>query len=285
MYAGSTWYEGADFVLVGPSVRSGRAVVRLKVGYSGCPSQRHDTMTYTASTYGDEIADVYDGLHGQHDPAAIVTLAELAHQGPALELGIGTGRLALPLAQRGVSVRGIDASPAMVERLQAKPGGAGIPVALGDFSSVTLEETFELIYVAFNTFFVLLTPEDQLRCFRNVASMLRPTGSFLIEAFVPDLGRFDRGQRLAVSRIEPRAVWLEAACHDAPNQIVDAQLVRLSAEGVRLFPIRIRYVWPSELDLMARAAGLRLRHRWAGWSKQPFSAASGAHVSVYERVP
>ena len=172
----------------------------------------------------------------------------------------------------------------MVKKLQAKPGGADIAIAMGDFSRVTLEETFELIFVAFNTFFALQTAEDQVRCFCNIASMLRPKGSFLVEAFVPDLGRFDRGQRLAVSRIEPRAVWLEAASHDASAQVVDSHLVRLSAEGVRLFPIRIRYAWPAELDLMARVAGLRLRDRWAGWDKQPFSSASGAHVSVYERM-
>lgn len=242
-------------------------------------------MAYSASTYGDEIVDVYDALHGEHNPDAVATLAELAGTGPTLELGIGTGRLALPLSERGVNIRGIDASRSMVERLRSKPCGADIPVTIGDFSSVIFDDRFELVFVAFNTFFGLLTPEDQIRCFRNVAAMLRPTGAFCLEAFVPDLGRFDRGQRLAVSRVEPAAVWLEASVHDAPNQIVDSQLVRLSAEGIRLFPIRIRYAWPSELDLMAQAAGLRLRERWAGWNKLPFSAASGAHVSVYERTP
>jgi SAM-dependent methyltransferase len=241
-------------------------------------------MTWAPSTYGNEVADVYDALHGDSDPQAVATLAELAGQGPALELGIGTGRLALPLVQRGVSVSGIDASPAMVEKLRAKPGGATIPVTVGDFGSVRLDEQFTLIFVAFNTFFVLLTAEDQVQCFRNVGTMLRPGGVFLIEAFVPDLGRFDRGQRLAVSRIEPDAVWLEAARHDAASQVVDSHWVRLSNSGVRLFPIRIRYAWPSELDLMAEMAGLRLRDRWSGWGRQPFSSGSGAHISVYERV-
>jgi len=241
-------------------------------------------MTYSPSTYGDEIADVYDTLYADHHPTAIATLAELAGHGPALELAIGTGRLALPLMRRGVSVHGIDASPAMVERLRTKPGGADIDVAIGDFASTKLENTFELVFVAFNTFFNLPSAEDQVQCFRNVATMLRPRGSFLIEAFVPDLGRFDRGQRLSVSRIEPHAVWLEAATHDGSNQVVDSPLVRLSCEGIRLFPIRVRYAWPSELDLMAHVAGLRLRERWAGWNKQPFSGASGAHVSVYERA-
>jgi SAM-dependent methyltransferase len=240
-------------------------------------------MTYAASTYGDEIADVYDALHGELDPAAIATLAALAGRGPVLELGIGTGRLALPLQERGLIVHGIDASAAMVGKLRAKSGGGDIPVTMGDFSLVTLDQSFELIFVAFNTFFGLSTADDQVRCFRNVASMLRPGGVFVIEAFVPDLGRFDRGQRLAVTQIEPRAVWLEASRHDAASQIVDCQLVRLSGAGVQLFPLRIRYAWPVELDLMAKLAGLRPRDRWSGWDRQPFLPASAAHVSVYER--
>jgi SAM-dependent methyltransferase len=241
-------------------------------------------MSYSAATYGDEIADVYDTVHGEHDPTAIATLPALTGQGPALELGIGTGRLALPLAQRGITVHGIDASSAMIAKLRSKVGGADIAVTIGDFSRVIIDERFELVFVAFNTFFSLVTADDQVRCFYNVVSMLTPTGAFVIEAFVPDLGRFDRGQRLSVFRIEPRAVWIEASKHDAATQVVDSQLVRLSAEGVRLFPIRIRYAWPSELDAMARVAGLRLRDRWTGWNKQPFSSASMAHVSVYQRV-
>lgn len=241
-------------------------------------------MAYSASTYGDEIAEFYDALHGDSDPQAIATLAELAGQGPALELGIGTGRLALPLVQLGVRVHGIDASPAMVERLRRKPNGPAVGVTVGDFGTVQLDERFALIFVAFNTFFGLATPEEQTRCFRNAASMLQPQGAFLIEAFVPDLGRFDRGQRLAVSRIDPDAVWVEAARCDATRQVVDSHLVRLSNAGVRLFPIRIRYAWPSELDLMAAMAGLRLRERWSGWNKQPFSSSSPAHISIYERA-
>lgn len=239
---------------------------------------------YGPSTYGDGIADVYDTLFEGYDPAAVTTLVDLAGGGPALELGIGTGRLAVPLSGHGVSVHGIDASSAMVEKLRARPGGAAIPVTIGDFSTVTLERRFQLVFVAFNTFFALPTQDDQVRCFRNVASMLREGGSFLIEAFVPDLGRFDRGQRLSVSRIEPDAVWLEASNHHPHTQVVESHLVRVCNTGIRLFPIRIRYAWPSELDLMALAAGLRLRDRWSGWSREPFSVESRAHVSVYERA-
>jgi SAM-dependent methyltransferase len=140
---------------------------------------------YSASTYGDQIVDVYDALFGDYDSSAITLLADLAGDGPALELGIGTGRLALPLAERGVAVQGIDASAAMIEKLRTKLGGASIRVAVGDFSNVALEERFSLIFVAFNTFFALQTQEDQVRCFRSVASHLREGGTFLIEAFVP----------------------------------------------------------------------------------------------------
>lgn len=241
-------------------------------------------MPYDPSTYGDEIADRYDDLFGAFNPSATDTLTELAKGGSALELGIGTGRLALPLAARGVRVTGIDASPKMVEKLRAKAGGSEIPVTIGDFSKVKLEEKFNLIFIAFNTLFNLPTAEDQVRCFRSVASMLRDDGAFLIEAFVPDLARFDRGQRVGVARIEADEVWLEASIHNAARQTVDSRHVCLSNGGVRLIPIQIRYAWPSELDLMAQLAGMQLRHRWGGWTGQEYGSNSGMHVSVYERV-
>ncbi len=240
---------------------------------------------YDASTYGQRIADVYDDVHPDHDDAMIATLAELAGGGRALELGIGTGRIALPLAARGLAVQGIDASPAMVDRLRAKPGGAAIAVTIGDFAEVSAEGPFSLVYVVFNTFFGLLSQEDQVRCFGNVARRLTEAGVFVIEAFVPDLTRFVRGQVVNASRVENDAVLLDVSRHDPVAQRVVSQQVVLTEGGVRLFPVQIRYAWPAELDLMARLAGLRLRHRWAGWRREPFTAASGMHVSVYERAP
>jgi len=237
---------------------------------------------YGPSTYGDEIADVYDVLFGAPDPSIIDALVELAGDGPVLELGIGTGRLALPLLERGVAVHGIDASPAMATRLKEKPRGGEIPVTIGDFSQTGLDQKFALIYVAFNTFFALQSQDEQVRCFLQCASMLRSDGAFLMEVFVPDLGRFDRGQRLGVTRLDADHVWFEAARHHPDTQVVDTKLVRMSESGVRFFPIRIRYAWPSELDLMARLAGLRLRNRWSGWHKEPFSETSSAHISLYE---
>lgn len=234
-------------------------------------------------TYGDKIAPRYDDLYAELDPsAAVACLAELAGGGRALELAIGTGRIALPLRERGVDVHGIDASAEMVARLRQKPGGDDIPVTLGDFADVSVDGEFSLVFIAFNTLFALLTQEDQLRCFRNVSAHLAPGGVFVIEAFVPDLSRFDRGQRVSTTRLELGEVTIEASVHDVASQRVDTAHIFLSDEGVELCPLKIRYAWPSELDLMAMLAGLRLRERWGGWEKEPFSSESGSHVSVYE---
>jgi SAM-dependent methyltransferase len=236
-------------------------------------------------TYGDTIAPRYDDLYAGLDPtSAVDRLAELAGGGRALELAIGTGRIALPLRERGVDVHGIDASAEMIALLRQKPGGDEIPVTMGDFADVSVDGTFSLIFVAFNTFFALLTQEDQLRCFRNAAARLTPDGVFVIEAFVPDLCRFDRGQRVAASRVEVGRVTIEASVHDPANQRVDTTHMFVSNQGVELCPLKIRYAWPSELDLMAMLSGLRLRERWAGWGKEPFSSESGFHVSVYAAI-
>ncbi|HEY3259551.1 MAG TPA: class I SAM-dependent methyltransferase [Pseudonocardiaceae bacterium] len=239
---------------------------------------------YDASTYGDRIADKYDTWHAHMDettPATAALLAELAGDGPALELAIGTGRVALPLAERGVEVHGLDASEAMIARLRAKPGGQRIPVTVGDFADVAVDGRFRLVYIVFNSLFALLTQAEQVRCFRNVAAHLTGDGVFVVEAFVPDLGRFDRGQRTGVTRIGLDEIILDVSRHEPVTQTVDSQHVVVRADGVRLQPVRIRYAWPAELDLMAMLAGLRLRDRWGGWHSEPFTAASAGHVSVY----
>lgn len=244
------------------------------------------SIDYEPSTYGDEIADVYDDWYAELDPAAAVeALAELAGEGPALELAIGSGRIALPLQERGIVVHGIDASARMLDRLRAKPGGDRVPTSLGDFADVEADGAFTLIYVVFNTFFALVSQADQVRCFENVAARLRPGGRFVLEAFVPDPGRFDRGQRVAVSAFRPEGVQIELSRHDPVEQRVETHHVVLGEKGVRRYPLRIRYAWPSELDLMARLAGLRLRNRWGGWQKEPFTAESTVHVSVWEKPP
>ena len=240
---------------------------------------------YTASTYGDRIAGVYDSIFRPANVSErIDILADLAAGGRALELGIGTGTYALPLAARGVEVHGIDSSRAMVDQLRAKGGGETVKVNMGDFADVDVEGSFALVFVISNTFFMLTSQEEQIRCFENVASRLDESGVFLVHGFVPDVSRFDDGQHLSASLPDLDSVRLDVSVHDAANQMVDFRHLRLTEEGVRMYPGRLRYAWPSELDLMARLGGLRLRHRWADWRRSPFTSQSPSHVSVYEKL-
>ncbi|MBE0431188.1 MAG: class I SAM-dependent methyltransferase [Dehalococcoidia bacterium] len=237
---------------------------------------------YREDTYGERIAGVYDDWYREYDDAAVAVLHELAQGGRALELGIGTGRVALPLQRSGIAVEGIDSSEAMIARLRSKPGGDKIPVGMGDLADVAVEGQYTLIFVLVNTFFALLTQEEQVRCFRNVAQHLHPRGSFVVEAFVPDLSRFTRRQCVTVADMSEDEVQFDASRHDPVSQQITAQQIVLTEQGIRLYPVKLRYVWPSELDLMARLAGLQLKHRWGDWRKAPFSADSRTHVSVYE---
>ena len=238
---------------------------------------------YIASTYGDHLADVYDEWFASYEHAAIDTLAELAGGGRALELGIGTGRVALPLAARGVEVHGIDASEAMISKLRAKPGGESIPVTMGNFADVQVEGEFSLVYIVFNTFFALLTQEEQVRCFRNVAAHLAEGGRFVIDAFVPDMKRFTFGQEVRAHAVTTEHVSIQVSQHDPARQRVKGQFIVLRNDQVKLYPVEIRYCWPSELDLMAELAGLGLHHRWGSWNRAEFNSTSEKHISVYER--
>lgn len=242
---------------------------------------------YDAATYGDRIADVYDEWYEPRmDPTATVDfLAELARGGRALELGIGTGRIALPLAARGVEVAGIDASEAMVAKLRAKPGGGAIAVTIGDFADVEAEGRFTLVYVPFTTFFALLSQAEQIRCLRNAAARLEPEGRFVLDAFVPDPGRYPDGQGAWIVEVGARQVVLDVARHDPVAQRVDSTHVVLADGGVRLYPACLRYAWPAELDAMALAAGLVLVARYGGYDRRRFEAHSTHHVSVYGHPP
>ena len=234
--------------------------------------------------YGDSWAGVYDEHHGDMDPApAVEFLAGLAGDHRTLELAIGTGRVALPLAAQGIAVEGIDASAAMVERLRAKPGGASIPVVMGDMAEVATTGPFGLVYLVFNSLFGLLTQARQAECFRNVARVLGPGGAFVIECFVPDLSRFDRNQRVQTHVVAEDSAVLELSRHDPVHQRVTTQIITFNGQGTHLRPVALRYSWPSELDLMAQQAGLRLRERYSGWDRQPFDSDSDSHVSVYQR--
>lgn len=207
-------------------------------------------------------------------------LAELAGGGPVLELGVGTGRVALPLSSRGIPVHGIDASPAMVRQLRAKPGGQGIPVTIGDFSEVGVSYEFSLIYAATGTFFELPTQQAQLRCFANVARHLRPGGVFAFDALLPDV-HAQRGVEILQGAHGADVVRLRQ--WDSGAQRLISLYLICTSEGVRCMRVSFRYAWPGELDLMAQLAGLRLRERYRNWRGEPFTASSRTHVSVYER--
>jgi SAM-dependent methyltransferase len=237
--------------------------------------------------YFDEaVAARYDDSESpMFDPALVEAtvdfLAELAGSGRALELGIGTGRIALPLAARGVPVHGIDMSRAMVARLRAKPGAERIGVTIGDFATTTVDGAFSLAYVVFNTIENLTTQEAQVACFRNAAAHLEPGGCFVVEVGVPGLRRLPPGERFRVFEASETRWGIDE--YDAVMQglvshhfeVVDGRIERLS--------VPFRYVWPAELDLMAELAGLRLRERWSGWRREPFTSESRKHVSVWEQ--
>jgi SAM-dependent methyltransferase len=239
--------------------------------------------SYGPETYGEDIADVYDEWYVHLGDADLVAsfLAEYSAGGRALELGIGTGRVALPLAARGIEVHGIDASPAMVEKLLAKPGGDAIQTTIGDMADVAVDGTFELVFVVFNTFFMLTTQEAQVRCFKNVAAHLAPGGRFVVGAFVPDTSRVERGQSLSVGDLSPDHIRLDATRYDAAAQRIEFTQARMAEDGTRFLHAILRYAYPPELDLMGQLAGLTLEHRWSTYDKEPFTNGSGYAVSVY----
>ena len=234
-------------------------------------------------SFGEDVAEIYDDEPRGDEAEAVAFLEQLAGGRPALELAIGTGRIALPLAARDIRVDGIDISPAMVAKLRAKPGGDQLSVTMGDFAEVPLSGTYRLIYVVYNTFHNLLTQDDQVRCFQNVAAHLTDDGSFLIEAGVPNfLHRVFEHQYVHAESIGVGEVWLDVGRHDPLTQRHEETHVRMTTDGVRLYPTVQRYTWPSELDLMARIAGLRLQERWDGWNREPFTS-TGNVVSVFGR--
>jgi SAM-dependent methyltransferase len=239
---------------------------------------------YGPATYGERVADVYDEWYTTVDPSAeCALLTELAAGGRVLELGIGTGRIALPLAAAGVEVHGIDASPAIVSRMRAKPGGETIPVTIGDMAEVPVDGDFSLVFVVFNTFFMLTTRAAQERCFRNVASHLLPGGRFLVHVFVPDTERIERGEHLAIKSVGVDMVRLDATLFDAAAQRTDTTQIRITESGIRLVHARIRFAYPPELDEMAQQAGLELESRWESFARDPFTDDSPLNVSVYRR--
>ncbi|HEX9992270.1 MAG TPA: class I SAM-dependent methyltransferase [Acidimicrobiales bacterium] len=247
-------------------------------------------MTFGPSSYGDAFAEVYDDLYGDVSDVAgtVATLAALAGPGPVLELGVGTGRVAIPLAAAGCEVHGVDASRAMVDRLRAKPGGHAVVVAVGDMADVATvapagADAYAAVLVAFNTFFSLPAEGDQRRCLAGVAEVLRPGGALVVEAYVP-ADAPPVGTAVAVRSIEPGRLVLTASITEDDGRTASVAHVDLrdgEVPRVRSWPMRM--VSPGELDAMAATAGLVLDRRDAGWRGQPFGPASREHVSVYRR--
>lgn len=232
----------------------------------------------------DAWADIYDTEHAELDPtAAVEHLAQLAAGRPALELGVGTGRIALPLAARGVPVTGLDVSPRMLERLEAKRGTLPVRPVAGDMASFELGQRFAVVYSAFSSLFGLPDQDAQLGCFISTAAALEPDGRFVVEAFMPSArGLLQHRQQLAIRAVDDDALTLSATVNDPALQTIIFQEVRVATEGIRLLPVHVRYAWPAEIDLMARLAGLRLAARWGDWDARSFTAESVGHVSAYE---
>ena len=236
------------------------------------------------ASFDTEAAEIYDDDLRGDEADAVAFLQQAAAGGRALELAIGTGRIGLPLSAAGVHVDGIDLSEAMVAKLRAKPGGDALQVTMGDFADVPVGGRYGLIYLVFNTFYNLLSQDEQVRCFENVAAHLEDDGVFVVEAAIPSyVYGLKNNQHVEATTVGVDQVWLDVGTYDPVTQLHEETHVRLMRDSVRLFPIVCRYVWPSEMDLMARLAGLRLRNRWGGWNQEPFTAASKLHVSVYGR--
>ena len=232
-----------------------------------------------ALSYDENAVSMY---HPDVLAPAVDFLAVLAGEGAALEFGIGTGRIALPLSARGVPVHGIDNSEPMLKQLQSKPGSDQIGVAIGDFATTRLRGTFRLVYLVYNTIMNLTTQDEQIACFENAAAHLEPGGYFVIEVGVPDLRRLPPGERVRAFNISQSRFGFDEYT-DFTGQIVYSHHYWTDSGSLRTFSAPYRFVWPSELDLMARLANMALHERWAGWKHEPFTDESRSHVSVWKK--
>ena len=237
------------------------------------------------TSFGYDESKRYDDVDTRGDEEETVAfLARLAGRRDALELAIGTGRIALPLTEAGVRVDGIELSPHMVDRMREKPGGSKIDVTIGDMSRMTTRRTYGLVYLVYNTIGNLLTQDDQVRCFENAERHLADHGVFVLECRVPSAPSRPGHQFVDAEHVAADHVGLDVCRYDPVTQVLDENHVRIGADGIVLSPISLRLAHPPEFDLMARIAGLRLRERWGGWNGEPFTATSWRHVSVYARA-
>jgi SAM-dependent methyltransferase len=235
-----------------------------------------------ATSFGSDVAAHYDDDKRGDEEDAAAFLAEFAKEGPALEFAIGTGRIAIPLATKGIQVDGIELSPQMIEQLRTKPEGQNINVIIGDMTSATTNRHYPLVYLVFNTIFNLLTADDQIRCFENAARHLIPNGCFIVETALPHAwippGKSDYVHTEYVGK---ETVGLDVARYDPITQLLEENHVRFTAQGITMLPIVCRLITPGEMDLMARIAGMQLIQRFANWQRTAFDINSKAHISVY----
>ena len=244
-----------------------------------------DPGTFDPAEYGRHISAVYDSVaeyaFSTDTDATVAVLADLADGGSVLEFGIGTGRLGLPLAQRGLRVCGIDGSAEMLDQLRSKPGGADLTTVVGNFADTRVDGPFDLVVLVANTIYALPSQDAQVQAFRNAADHLRPGGCFVIEAWVPDVGDFRAGRALRIVSISDRRVVLEAVELDPVEQRMRTTKLFCGPDGLLAYPANHRYAWPAELDLMAAMAGMHRVHRWEDWRRRPYTAASRHHITVY----
>lgn len=238
---------------------------------------------WNAQTYGSRWSGIYDGLPWPEPSETVDFLAEWVGSGPVLELAIGTGRVAIPLARRGVEIEGIDTSDEMIAALRAKEDQEQIVVHQADIGSFSLDRQYSMAFLILNTIYALQSQEEQISCFESAASVIEPGGHFIVEAFMPDPTRFRRNSWTQVHDIGLDHVLIEADKHDPSTQQILEQHIHIRDGKIELYPAFLRYIWPSEMDLMARLAGFSLVHRYGSWTKDPFTARSGQHVSVYRR--
>jgi SAM-dependent methyltransferase len=244
------------------------------------------TDGFDPSAYGRHIAGIFDALHADRSPeAAVDFIAGYADGGDVLEFGIGTGRIALPLTARGLVVDGVDGSPEMVAALRGKPGGADLRVEIGDFSTTTTDRRYRVVVLAFDTINALPSQEAQVTTFANAAAHLAPGGVFVVENWVPDLAAFHHGRAVRLHALSENGAVVEVSELYPAEQRLRTTRIAFGDGGVRLLPANHRYVWPAELDLMARLAGLRLEERVEDWHRRPFTDQSRTYIAVYRAAP
>jgi SAM-dependent methyltransferase len=240
------------------------------------------------SLYGSHIAAVYDhrdfgapGAAETEEAASFLSDLLAGTAGRLLELGSGTGRLLLPLAERGFAVQGVELSQEMVAQMQEKPRGATIPVFIGDMTSFALDERFDVVLLAYNTLFSLTSQDRQVQCIKLAAAHLAPEGKLVVEAYAPYPMTKLPAKNVLTYSLKLDEVVLMPTLHNQVDQTIEVNIVVLQEDGIRLYPSRVRYAWPPEIDLMARLAGLALSDRWADWTREPFGVGADGHVSVY----